>query len=188
MKNLIPQSADQLLEWKDELDAANYHYELEVVDGKNALKVTEEAHAFITEIVEAKKQAEKKKAGKAGNIISGVFSFFCLLFIMNMCGAFGEDEPPIPSDPFEAMVQRRERDFGAKSDYRFNLAVDVHRRYLTNPSTAISTHYNLLIVEPDSMTIVMGFSGKNDFGVRKDHSITMVADSTGKIARVVSVQ
>jgi hypothetical protein len=48
--------------------------------------------------------------------------------------------------------------------------------------------YRMLTYIPDSMVLVLEFSAENDFGVRTDHSITVVTDNQGAISRVVSAQ
>jgi hypothetical protein len=64
----------------------------------------------------------------------------------------------------------------------------VKREAVRNPRTFEVEDYRMLTYIPDSMVLVLEFSAENDFGVRTDHSITVVTDNQGAISRVVSAQ
>lgn len=192
MVTLIANSPKQFNEWIDRLDGLPYPdeqkptYTLTVPNDEKTLIVEQNVANWLVDDRQPMPPPLEAPKPKPSMMSQLVFLFCVLLFFAWAVGLFDSSDDAPPS--FATWQEHRHYHYGEDSDYRFKLAHQVHQNYLTNPSTGVNVDYRLILVERDSMTIVMGFQGDNDFGVTKQHSITMVADSLGNIARVLSFQ
>jgi hypothetical protein len=111
---------------------------------------------------------------------------FGMVLVVGLCfwtGAFTPD-PPKQMTWKEANAE----DFGLSSDFAVKMGL-MTNKMVRYPRTKNLEEYRVFTIEPDSVTVVYMYSAENAFGVRSDHSVTVVGDvRTGGIARVVSVQ
>lgn len=184
MDILYTPDASTLEEWKDLLGRQNIPYETVIERGEAGIRTTALGMKMIRERygMEATLSEQQRKNLK-GNKKLFKYAGIPFLLVFGSLLVFIFTAEPTPPSPEQ--LRRQEFDLGS----HFAVRVQQQTKELLNyPRSYELEGWNVFLHDPDSVTIVHSYSAQNAFGMRKDHSTTVVADNEGNIARVVSAQ
>jgi hypothetical protein len=169
-------------DWQQKLTASNTAFETGTEGEYLTIATTDEGAKMIRDKVgihATMTDEARKKANKTALITFPIILGVCVLLFYAMCG--GE-----PAE-LSAEEQRRQR-FDVTSDFAVTMTMMIKENYVRNPQTYQLEGYRALFHDPDSVTVVMEFSSENDFGVRKQNSLTYVSDNAGRDGRLLTVK
>ncbi|MEO0626649.1 MAG: hypothetical protein AAFY91_06650 [Bacteroidota bacterium] len=177
MIKLTAESQQQFDTWKSSLETQGFKF---VNEGYPNLKTTRKGAASLGVT------PKRKWYYWPVRVVLALVALVWLFGLIMDPGAVFEN---IESDEPEISWQDEQQEIFNGSDFRVKYRLWIKEHVVRNPSTYRMLDYTVINVEPDSAVIVSAFSAENDFGVRQERSITIVADmATKSIARVVSLE
>lgn len=183
-----PKDEQQMQEWIEKLNAAQVWHQVQEENGEIRIELAE---ASAQRVLGIKPEMSKGKR-VVFRILLGITAFVFVIFVIGMIFAVNAEvnKPVKTPDEMsrEELTAYFHEKFGAYSDWRFQYEDWIKRNYVKYPRTFEKEEIRIFPIEPDSLTYVFIFSAENAFGVRSDHSVTSVIDSSGKLMRVVSFQ
>jgi hypothetical protein len=179
-----PKDEQQLQEWIEKLNAAQVWHEVQEENGEIRIELAEASAKRVLGIQPETPKLTAKNAWKP-ILVFGIPILFLVLIFMP-----GTEPPQKSPDEMsrEELTDYFHDKFGIYSEWSIDYVAFLKNNYVKYPRTFKKEEVQIFPISVDSMSHVFVFSAENAFGVRSDHSITSVIDSSGNLMRVVSFQ